>query len=108
MTPSSNVNGGADTPYNIIDGVPLVGTLSAGAQALSGWIGQTSLNVGYRLRRSEAGWRIIDIYFNGTVSELALRRSEYSSLIKREGFDALLVKLDERIAEYATGNVEES
>lgn len=53
----------------------------------------------YRLRSTDAGWRIVDIYFNGTVSELALRRSEYSSLIKREGFDALLVALDERIDE---------
>ena len=56
----------------------------------------------YRLRHTdEDGWQIIDIYFNGTVSELALRRSEYSSLIKREGFQALLAALDERIAELA-------
>jgi phospholipid transport system substrate-binding protein len=53
----------------------------------------------YRLRKTDAGWRIIDIYFNGTVSELALRRSEYSSLIKREGFEALLAALNERISE---------
>ena len=37
------------------------------------------------------------MYLNGTVSELALRRSEYSSLIKRDGFKALLAALDERI-----------
>lgn len=56
----------------------------------------------YRLRHTDAGgWQIIDIYFNGTVSELALRRSEYSSLIKREGLEALLAALDERIAELA-------
>ncbi len=54
----------------------------------------------YRLRKTDAGWRIVDVYFNGTVSELALRRSEYSSLIKREGFDALLAALDERIDEF--------
>jgi len=54
----------------------------------------------YRLRHTEEnGWKIIDIYFNGTVSELALRRSEYSSLIKREGLPALITALDERIAE---------
>jgi phospholipid transport system substrate-binding protein len=45
----------------------------------------------------DGGWRIVDIYLNGTVSELALRRSEYSALIQREGFKALLAKLDERI-----------
>jgi phospholipid transport system substrate-binding protein len=51
----------------------------------------------YRLRSVDGGWRIVDIYLNGTVSELALRRSEYSALIQREGFKALLAKLDERI-----------
>ena len=51
----------------------------------------------YRLRSVDGGWRIVDIYLNGTVSELALRRSEYSALIQREGFQALLAKLDERI-----------
>lgn len=55
------------------------------------------VRLNYRLRPVDGGWKIIDVYLNGTVSELALRRSEYSSLIKREGFKALLVALDERI-----------
>ena len=55
------------------------------------------VSLDYRLRKADAGWRIIDIYLDGTVSELALRRSEYSSLIKREGFQALLVALNEKI-----------
>ncbi len=59
----------------------------------------------YRLRWVEGDWRIIDVYLNGTVSELALRRSEYSSLIQREGFAALLTALDERIDDLASGKV---
>ena len=54
-------------------------------------------------RRVEDRWRIIDVYLNGTISELALRRSEYSSLIKREGFASLLAALDKRIDDLATG-----
>ena len=61
------------------------------------------VDLDYRLRQDDrGGWRIVDVYLNGTVSELALRRSEYSSLIQREGFDALLVKLDERIVEFSS------
>jgi len=56
----------------------------------------TRLN--YRLRPVDGEWKIIDIYLNGTVSELALRRSEYSSLIQREGFDSLIVALNQKIA----------
>lgn len=55
------------------------------------------IELNYRLRKVGDGWKIVDVYLNGTVSELALRRSEYSSLIKREGFQALLAALDERI-----------
>jgi len=51
----------------------------------------------YRLR-GEEGWRIIDVFMNGTVSELALRRSEYSSVVKRDGFESLLSALEEKIA----------
>ncbi len=58
-----------------------------------------TVQLNYRLRPVDDSWRIIDVYLNGTVSELALRRSEYSSLIQREGFDALLTALDERISD---------
>jgi phospholipid transport system substrate-binding protein len=57
----------------------------------------TQLN--YRLRPVDGEWKIIDVYLNGTVSELALRRSEYSSLIKREGFDSLIVALNQKITD---------
>jgi phospholipid transport system substrate-binding protein len=65
--------------------------------------GGDAIQLNYRLRRVGGRWRIIDVYLNGTVSELALRRSEYSSLIKREGFAALLTALDKRIDDLAAG-----
>lgn len=52
----------------------------------------------YRLRGADGDWQIIDVFMNGTVSELALRRSEYSSVFKREGFESLLSSLEEKIA----------
>lgn len=50
LRPSSNVNKGADTALQIIDGVPVVGTLNGAAQALSGLIGSVDVAAGYRLR----------------------------------------------------------
>jgi phospholipid transport system substrate-binding protein len=61
------------------------------------------IQLDYRLRNVDGSWRIIDVYLNGTVSELALRRAEYSAKIEREGFDALLNALDEKIAALAAG-----
>ena len=56
----------------------------------------------YRLRDTEAGPRIVDVFYDGTVSELAMRRSEYSSLLKRGGIQALLEALSKKIDEQAT------
>jgi phospholipid transport system substrate-binding protein len=61
--------------------------------------GGTVTRLDYRLRSKGAGLaRIVDVFLNGTVSELAMRRAEYSSVIKREGFDVLLAALRERVA----------
>ena len=61
-----------------------------------------AVQLNYRLREVDGEWRIIDIYLNGTVSELALRRSEYSSVLKREGFEKLLETIDEKVKELAS------
>jgi phospholipid transport system substrate-binding protein len=55
----------------------------------------------YRLWRTDDGWRIIDVYLDGTVSELALRRTEYASVLKRDGFERLLVLLTEKTEKLA-------
>jgi len=63
-----------------------------------------TVQLNYRLRPAkDDGWRIIDVLLNGTVSELALRRSEYSSLIQREGFAALMSAINKRIDDLAGG-----
>jgi len=58
----------------------------------------------YRLRSTPDGWRIVDVFLNGTVSELALRRAQYTAVIERDGFPALLEALDKKIADLASGN----
>jgi len=38
------------------------------------------------------------------VSDLSLRRADYNSIVKQEGFDALILDLKENIAEMSKGN----
>jgi phospholipid transport system substrate-binding protein len=59
------------------------------------------VHLNYRLHRTGDTWKIIDVYLDGTVSELALRRSEYSSVLKRRGFEELIDSLDGKVAEMA-------
>jgi phospholipid transport system substrate-binding protein len=57
------------------------------------------VSLDYRLRETPGGWRVIDVYLRGTVSELALRRSEYSAVLERDGFEALVAALERKVAE---------
>jgi len=54
----------------------------------------------YHLKDTDKTWRIINIVANG-VSDLALKRSEYTSILQREGFDALIAKINEKIDNYS-------
>jgi phospholipid transport system substrate-binding protein len=54
----------------------------------------------YILHRTEDQWRIINVIAEG-VSDLALKRAEYAAFLKVKGFDALLMKLNEKIAQYS-------
>lgn len=54
----------------------------------------------YMLKKKGNSWKIINIIANG-VSDLALKRSEYTSILKREGFDPLITKINEKIDNYS-------
>ncbi len=61
------------------------------------------VELNYRMRQVDGKWKIIDVYLDGIVSELALRKSEFSGIAKREDFDALIAAIDERIEKLASG-----
>jgi len=54
----------------------------------------------YLLHRTGSQWRIINIIAEG-VSDLALKRADYSAFLKNKGFEALLKKLNEKINQYS-------
>ena len=60
---------------------------------------EDDVQLNYRVIEKNGEWKVIDVYLNGTVSELALRRSEYSSALKREGFDHLVDSIETKIAD---------
>jgi phospholipid transport system substrate-binding protein len=51
-----------------------------------------TVSINYLVR----GGRVVDVYLNGTISDLALRRDEFASIIASGGADALIEKLQER------------
>jgi phospholipid transport system substrate-binding protein len=59
------------------------------------------VELNYRMREVDGVWKVIDVYLDGTVSELALRRSEFVSIVKREDIEGLIVALDAKIEKLA-------
>jgi phospholipid transport system substrate-binding protein len=62
-----------------------------------------AIALNYLLRDTTAGWRIVDVYLAGTISELARRRDEFGSIIRREGIDGLIALLKKKNEELAGG-----
>jgi phospholipid transport system substrate-binding protein len=65
--------------------------------------GSDDVALTYRLQNIGGTWKIIDVFLKGTVSELALRRSDYASVFERNGFAALTTVLRGKIADLAAG-----
>lgn len=61
------------------------------------------VQLNYLLREAAGKWRIIDVYLSGTVSQLAARRSEFSSVLRRDGVSGLVSVLKKKTAELASG-----
>ena len=54
----------------------------------------------YVLHQKENRWRIINAIAEG-VSDLSLKRADYSAYLKKKGFAGLITKLNEKIQNYA-------
>jgi phospholipid transport system substrate-binding protein len=52
--------------------------------------------IDYLLHEADGGWRIIDVLFQGSVSQVAVRRSEFVPLFRQNGLDALIAMLDSK------------
>ncbi len=56
----------------------------------------------YLMKSSGGGWKIVDVFLSGTVSEIATRRSEFSAVLNRGGAPALIDALHQKSVEQAS------
>jgi phospholipid transport system substrate-binding protein len=57
--------------------------------------GQTT-KLDYLMRPDQGAWQISDVYLDGTISQLAVHRSEFYSILRREGVDGLVMALNRK------------
>jgi phospholipid transport system substrate-binding protein len=52
--------------------------------------------IDYVMRQDQGKWRIVDVLFEGTVSQVAVRRSEFGSLFRGKGFNGLIETIEKQ------------
>jgi phospholipid transport system substrate-binding protein len=60
--------------------------------------GGDSEPLNYRLRQSSGKWKIIDVYYRNSVSQLATRRSDFARVLAKGGARALISHLNQLAA----------
>jgi phospholipid transport system substrate-binding protein len=54
------------------------------------------VNINYLVRNNGGVWQIADVYLDGTISELATRRSEFASILRQSGINGLITALNNK------------
>ncbi|MEE3624626.1 ABC transporter substrate-binding protein [Nitrospirillum sp. BR 11752] len=65
--------------------------------------GQPPVALNYLMRGQGDQARIVDVYLNGTISQLATRRSEFSAAVQQGGADALIQGLQQQAEKLLAG-----
>ncbi len=59
--------------------------------------------INYLMRENKGRWRVVDVFLDAKYSELAIKRSEYTAVYKRDGFARLIEIMEAKIADFAGG-----
>jgi len=51
----------------------------------------------YLMHQDRGLWQITDVYLDGTISQLAVHRSEFHSILQRQGVDGLVMALNRKV-----------
>ncbi len=61
---------------------------------------EDSVQIAYVMRENGDQWQIIDVFINEQYSEVARRRSDFSAVLRDQGLEGLLTRIDELVANY--------
>ncbi len=63
----------------------------------------TPTRIDYVMRRTPAGWRAVDVLLNGSISRVAVQRSDFRSLLGSGDATPLIQSLQRKIADLSGG-----
>jgi len=100
-TYAARFNGFGGERFEILGEEPApAGNLRVNNQIVTG--SGEPIRIDYLLRQTAGQWRIIDVYLKSSVSELAVRRAEFTDTLSKSGFDGLIADLQAKVAKLKT------
>jgi phospholipid transport system substrate-binding protein len=66
---------------------------------------QSPVEIDYVMRNTSEGWKAVDVLTNGTISQVAVQRSDFRSLLASGGAPALEAGLQRKVATLSDGGL---
>ena len=61
------------------------------------------VELGYLMQQTPAGWKAVDVLADGSISRVAVQRSDFRGLLASGGVSALLASLERKVADLSNG-----
>ena len=62
----------------------------------------SATEIDYLMHQDGGRWKIVDVLLDGTISQTAVRRSEFVSIFRRDGFPGLIAMLTQKMSAMGT------
>ncbi len=66
---------------------------------------QDPLRIDYVMREEDAGWKVVDVLLDGTISRVAVQRSDFASLVTQGNASQLISSLRSKVSTLSNGSM---
>jgi phospholipid transport system substrate-binding protein len=67
--------------------------------------GHDPLRIDYVMRQESAGWKVVDVLLDGTISRVAVQRSDFASLVTKGDASQLIATLKSKVSTLSDGAI---
>lgn len=99
-----NFSAGNGTVIKLQPGIQAVGDGQLVSTLIAPSTGDPT-KVNYVVKQEGQGWQITDVYLDGSISQVAVQRSDFRSLLTAHSAAELIQRLDSKVAELSDGAV---
>ena len=97
-----NFSAGSGTTIRLQSGSQVVASATLVSTLITPSTGEP-MKISYAVKPVSNAWRITDIYLDGTISQVAVQRSDFRSLLTSDNAELLIQRLNKKVGELSGG-----